>query len=171
MATFELTTTGHIAAAPGRVWAHLLDQEAIRCWLDGVTSVVSDGDEFLVRMGEESGEGWISGAVVDMDPRQRLTLRLDAPATNLIEARIEIELHAEEVGTTYELKVIGVPSVFGSLMLPLLRLRTEVAMARAVRGFRSAVEARGDRKDRPFDPPCPEREVPRVDLARMAAAV
>lgn len=169
MATFELQTNGHIAAAPGRVWAHLLDQEAIRCWLDGVTTVVMDGDEFLVRMGEEAGEGWISGEVLDLEPRERLVLRLEAPAANLVEARVEVALAPAEVGTTYELKVVGVPSLLGSLMLPILRLRTEVAMARAVRGFRSGVEARGDRKGRPFDPPCPERAVPRVEMARMAA--
>lgn len=176
MATFDLSMTGHIASAPARVWAHLLDQEAIRCWLDGVTSVVSNGDEFLVRMGDDGafdddGAGdWIRGEVVEMEPRERLVLRLEAPAANLVEARVEVKLSSDEVGTIYELNVVGVPSLFGSLMLPLLRLRTEVAMARAVRGFRSGIESRSARKDRPFDPPCPEREMARAEAARAAAS-
>ncbi len=169
MANFELSMNGHITAAPGRVWAHLVDQEAIPCWLDGVSSVVSDGDEFLVHAGEEFGLGWTSGEVIEADPRHRLQLRLDAPAANLIEARVEVVLTPAEGGTRYQLNVVGVPSLFGSMLLPLLRLRTEVAMARAVRGFRAALEVRGARKQRPFDAPCPERELPRVELARMAA--
>ncbi len=170
MATFELSLNGHVAAAPGRVWAHLVDQEAIPCWLEGVTSVVADGDELLVHAGEDGGGSWISGEVVQADPRQRLQFRLDTPAPNLIEARVEVELSQAEGGTRFEMKVVGVPSLLGNLMLPLLRLRTEVSMVRAVRGFRSALEQRADRKSRPFDPPCPERESHRIQRARLAAA-
>lgn len=169
MANFELSLNGHVAAAPGRVWAHLVDQEAIPCWLDGVSAVVMDGDEFLVHSGEESGLGWISGEVVEADPRRRLQIRLETPAANLIEARVDLTLTPEDGGTVFEMNVVGVPSFFGALMLPLLRLRTEVAMARAVRGFRAALEVRADRKTRPFDGPCPEQQAPRVQMARMAA--
>jgi len=169
MANFELCLKGHVSAPPGRVWAQLVDHDAIPCWLDGVSAVVADGDEFLVRAGEQTA--WIVGEVVDADPRRRLAVRLDAPVSHLIEARVEVALAPAEGGTSFEFKVVGVPSLFGSLVLPLLRLRVEVAMARAVRGFRAAVEVRADRRRRPFDDqPCAESELPSVEMARMAAS-
>ncbi len=188
MANFELSATGHLSANPAQVWAHLVDQDATPCWLEGVSSVVMDGDQLMVHLGGDLGPGWITGEVVSAsvtrdaltgevvpqpslraEPRERLELRLEAPAANLAEARVEIVLHEDEAGTIYELNVTGLPSLFGSLMTPLLRLRTEVAMARAVRGFRASLDARGHRKARPFDGPCPERAEPRLEIAAAVA--
>lgn len=177
MAAFDLITSGHVASAPARVWTHLLDQESIGCWLDGVTSVVSDGNEFLVRMGGEGASpaddtvaARIRGEVVEVDPPKKLVVRLVAPAPHLVEARVEVKLSSDEAGTLYELRVVGVPSRFGSWMLPFLRLRTEVAMARAVRGFRSGIEALSSRKNRVSDPPCPERATRRTETDRATAS-
>lgn len=169
MANFELSATGHLSANPAQVWAHLVDQDATPCWLEGVTSVVMDGDQLLVHLGGDLGPGWITGEVVGAEPRERLELRLETPAANLAEARVEIVLHEDDVGTIYELNVTGLPSLLGSLMTPLLRLRTEVAMARAIRGFRASLDARGHRKAHPFDGPCPERAEPPLGVAATAA--
>ena len=169
MSKVELRATGHLTATPAQVWAHLVDQDATPCWLEGVTSVVVDGDQLLVHLGDELGAGWIVGDVVRAEPRRQLEFRLETPAANVAEARVEIRLSEDDAGTVYELEVTGLPSLFGSLMLPLLRLRTEVAMARAVRGFRASLEGRSDRKDRPFDGPCPERAEPRLEVPASAA--
>lgn len=169
VANFELSLKGHVSAGPGRVWSHLLDQEAIPCWLEGVSAVAADGDRFLVRAGQDDSRDWISGEVLEADPRRRLELRLEDPAPNVREARIALTLSPDEAGTFFELVVVGVPSLLGGLMLPWLRLRSEVAMARAVRGFRAALEVRKDSKGGVADGPCPERAEPRVAAGRLAA--
>ena len=170
MASFELRLTGHVSAAPARVWAHLVDQETVPCWLDGVRSVVADGDEFLAHFHADHGGGWVSGEVVDAAPRERLQLRLESPGANVVEARVAVNLAPDEAGTLLDLRVTGVTSVLGRLVLPLVRFRAEVAMARALRGFRAALEARTRRKRGPFDAVCPEIAEADSTMAAAAAA-
>jgi len=171
MAPFEIVLNGHLPASPGRVWALLVDHAAVPCWLEGVSAVVSGGDEFLVLAGGAADQAWVLGEVIEVEPRRRLVIRLDDPAANLCEVRVGWSIVPDEAGTRFELRVTGVPGVFGTLLAPLLRLRAEVAMARAVRGFRAALEARGEGGRDPADAPCPEREARRAEMARAAATV
>jgi len=143
---FELRASGNVPAPPGRVWAQLLDRDRIPGWLEGIATVGGEGERVLVR--REQDPASIQGRVSDFDPRRRLALRFAEPTSLLREVRIEIALADADGGTDYDVRVHAEPRGVGSLLSPLLRFRSEVALVRAVGGFRAALDDGRERERR-----------------------
>ena len=169
VAKFEFHLRGHFQASPGRVWAQLVDQEALATWLAGVGALAADGDRFLLRLQGGANANWVEGQVLEVEPRRRLVVEVRDPTAQIAELRIGVSLEASEGGTRFALDVRGVASLVGLLVWPLVRLRAEVAMAQASRDFRGALDAHRDREKRPSDQIWPEHLLSSVEHARMQA--
>jgi polyketide cyclase/dehydrase/lipid transport protein len=137
VADLAVELSGRIEAPPEFVWSKLVDPDGSSEWLEDVEEVAVDGFE---RRSWRSGERWVEGRLVELTPQRRLSVRLDAPMPLLREAQLSIELTGEERGTRFTLALDGAPSGLGRVLRPWLRLRTEIALHRAVRSFRSATE-------------------------------
>ena len=147
MPEVEVEVAGRLDAEPARVWSRLIDRDGVAEWMDDVHSVAGDGEDAVARLsGDESG-GWIDVRVTDLEPRRHLGLRLDRPSSLLKEARVEVQLEPDEAGTVYRLGVRARPRMLARPLMPLVRLRAEVALHRAVRGFKAAMDA--DRRAKP----------------------
>ena len=137
MADLAIELSGRIDAPPEFVWSKLVDPDGSPDWLEDVQEVAVDGFE---RRSWRAGERWVDGQLVELAPQRRLSVRLDAPNALVREARLSVDLRAEERGTGFTLAVDASPSGLGRMLRPWLRLRTEIAMYRAIRSFRSATE-------------------------------
>jgi uncharacterized protein YndB with AHSA1/START domain len=137
VADLAVELSGRIEAPPEFVWCKLVDPEGSSDWLEDVQEVAVDGFE---RRSWRSGERWVEGRLLELAPQRRLSVRLDAPTSLLREARLSVELAGEEHGTRFTLAVDAAPNRLGRVLRPWLRLRTEIALHRAVRSFRSATE-------------------------------
>ena len=82
---------------------------------------------------------------------------------------MKVDLVESEGGTDFALLITAAPSFLGTLAVPLLRLGWEVTMARAVRGFRAALEVRGVERGEALEEVCREQHVPPAEAARLTA--
>lgn len=147
MPEVAVEVAGRLDAEPARVWSRLIDRDGVAEWMDDVDSLAGDGEDAVARLsGDETG-GWIDVRVTDLEPRRHLRLRLDRPSSLLKEARVEVDLEPDDEGTAYRLGVRARPRMLARPLMPLVRLRAEVALHRAVRGFKAAMDAdrRGER--------------------------
>ncbi len=166
MAGFEICFEVEIDATPGRVWAQLIDRDALPGWCDGVRGAAVDGERLLVLMAVTDGPERIEGRLLQVDPRRRLEFVLEDPASNVRRARVAIELEGREERTLATIRVQGWPGLLGGLMQPLLRLRAEVLITRALRGFRARLDRRTGRQNRPVRS---TPSLPAVETARLVA--
>lgn len=143
MSEVAVEVAGHLDAKPARVWSRLMDREAVAEWMDDVDSLAGDGEDAVARLSGDDSGGWVDVRVTDLEPRRHLGLRLDRPSSLLKEARVEVELEPDADGTAYRLGVRARPRMLARPLLPLVRLRAEVALHRAVRGFKAAMDAEG----------------------------
>jgi uncharacterized protein YndB with AHSA1/START domain len=141
MAPIEFEVAGRLEAEPARVWSRLIDSESVAEWLDDVTSVAADGESAVARLAGEDGRSWVDVRVTDVEPRRHLGIHLNRPSSLLREARVNVELSPDASGTAYRLGVVCRPHLLARLLSPLVRLRAEVALQRAVRGFKALVDA------------------------------
>jgi hypothetical protein len=141
MSQIEFEVAGFLAADPTRVWSRLIDSESVAEWLDDVTSVASDGEGGVARLAGSDCRSWIDVRVTDLEPRRHLALHLDRPSALLRDARVRVELTPDAAGTAYRLGVVCRPYLLARPFSPLVRLRAEVALQRAVRGFKALVDA------------------------------
>ena len=142
MSAFEVELSGRIAAPPETAWAMLADRDAVSHWLEDVESVSGDGDRLLVRYAPGADGEWIEGTIRKLVPRERLALALSQPSRLLSQADVDLELGPHDGGTSYRLKVACHARPLWSVLSPFLRIRTQVALHRAVRGFRAELDAR-----------------------------
>jgi uncharacterized protein YndB with AHSA1/START domain len=139
MSAFEIELSGCIEASPEATWAFLSDRDAVPTWLDDVTAVTAEGSRLLVQRSPGPDGAWIEGTIRESVPHERLALGLTDPSPLLSQAEVQLLLNPDEAGTAYRLKVACQARPLWSVLSPLLRLRAQVALHRAVRGFRAAV--------------------------------
>lgn len=142
MSAFEVELSGRIEATPETAWALLSDPHSVHQWLDDVESVEGVGDCLRVRYSPGSDGEWIEGRIRELVPHERLALALTDPSRLLSRADVDVELGPYDGGTSYRLKVACRARPIWSVLSPLLRLRAQVALHRAVRGFRAGLADR-----------------------------
>lgn len=142
MSAFEVEVSGRVAAPPEAAWAILADRDAVPQWLEDVEAVSGEGDHLLVRYGPGTAGEWVQGTIRKFVPRERLALVLSQPSRLLSRAEVDLELGPNDGGTSYRLKVACRARPLWSVLSPLLRIQTQVALHRAVRNFRAELDAR-----------------------------
>ena len=142
MSAFEIELSGCIEASPEATWDILSDRDAVPKWLDDVTAVTGEGSRLLVQRSPGPAGEWIEGTIRESVPGERLALGLTDPSRLLSQAEVQLLLGPDDGGTAYRLKVACQARAPWSVLSPLLRLRAQVALHRAVRGFRAAVADR-----------------------------
>jgi len=149
---FSLQAHSFLAAPPEVVWRHLVDRDSVASWLEGIEALTGGGDRFATRRTSEPCSVPIEGRVLQLVPAQRLRVVLRAPWRLLREIELAVELTAAERGTRIDAEVTYRLTLLGRLLRPLVRLRAEIALHRASRGFRAALEdelARSRHRARP----------------------
>lgn len=142
MSAFEIELSGCIEASPETTWAFLSDRDAVPRWLDDVAAVTGEGSRLLVQRSPGPNGEWIEGTIRESVPLERLELGLTDPTRLVSQAEVQLLLGPEDGGTAYRLKVACQARPLWSVLSPLLRLRAQVALHRAVRGFRAGVADR-----------------------------
>jgi uncharacterized protein YndB with AHSA1/START domain len=168
MSAFEIELSGCIEAPPETTWAFLSDRDAVPKWLDDVTAVTGEGSRLLVQRSPGPNGEWIEGTIRESIPQERLALGLTDPTRLLSQAEVQLLLGPDDGGTAYRLKVACQARPLWSVLAPLLRLRAQVTLHRAVRGFRAGVadkiaaERRRERSAReaPAEPSATSRGLP-----------
>ena len=140
MPHFSLEADGFVAAPPDVVWNQLVDRESVSAWLDGIERLSGVGERFATRRAEQPCSQAIEGHVLRMERQRRLGLVLRAPWRLLREIELDIQLASEDRGTRVELRAIYRLRWPGWLLQPWLRLRARIALHRASRGFRAAID-------------------------------
>jgi uncharacterized protein YndB with AHSA1/START domain len=151
VAEFSLRAAGVVNAPAELVWRHLVDRESVSSWLDGVERLTGAGDRFATRRANEPCSVPIEGRVLELGSDSHVRLLLRAPWRLLREIEVDIALSPDPDGPGTDVVVHAVFRLraLAWLLQPLLRLRAEVALYRAVRGFRAAVEDEAARRRRP----------------------
>jgi len=137
---FSLEAGGFIAAPPDVVWSQLIDRESVSAWLDGIEHLSGVGERFATRRATQPCSQAIEGRVVRMERQRHLGLLLRAPWRLLREIELDIQLASEDRGTRVELRASYRLRWPGWLLQPWLRLRARIALHRASRGFRAAID-------------------------------
>jgi len=151
---FSLHTDSFLAAPRDLVWRQLVDRESVSAWFDGIERLTGVGERFATRRATEPCSSPVEGRVLELERERRLRLVLSAPWHLLREIELEIELTPDDYGTRVELSAAYRLRLLGWVVRPLVRLRAEIALRRASRGFRAAIEdevarRRRRRADRP----------------------
>lgn len=137
---FALQVRGFLAAPPDVVWRHLVDRDSVASWLDGIDALTGGGDRFTTRRADEPSSAPVEGRVLQLVPGERLRIELRAPWRLLRGIELTIELTPVDGGTRIGVEATYRLTLLGRLLRPLVRLRAEVALHRASRGFRSSLE-------------------------------
>lgn len=90
----------------------------------------------------------IEGRVLTIERERRLRVVLGAPWHLLRRIDLDLRLEPAEVGTILAVDATWHLSWLGWLVRPLVRLRADIALRRAARGFRAAVEDEAARRRR-----------------------
>jgi uncharacterized protein YndB with AHSA1/START domain len=137
---FSLEANGFLAAPLDVVWNQLVDRESVSDWLDGIEQLSGSGARFATRRAAQPCSAPIEGKVLRLERERRLVLLLRAPWHLLREIELDIELAPEDRGTRVALCATHRLRPLGWLVRPLLRLRAQIALHRASRGFRAAID-------------------------------
>lgn len=140
MPSFSLQASAVLAAPRDLVWTRLVDRDAVAGWLDDVDHLTGSPERFATRRATEPCSVPIEGRVLTIERERRLRVLLSAPWHLLREIELDLRLHPEDVGTRLSLDATYRLSWLGWLVRPLVRLRADIALRRAARGFRAAVE-------------------------------
>lgn len=154
MAEFSVEVSGRVAAPLPLVWAGLTDLGTVAQWLDRVDETEPDEDSGPLQGRWRVGRRWISGTIVDLEAPRRLSILLRDPTSFVREIRLTIRLAAAERGTAFRVELDGDASGMAAALRPWLRLRAEIELYGAVRGFRSWIEERAQTA-RPEPPSAP----------------
>lgn len=109
-------------------------------WLDDVDQVTGSAERFATRRATQPCSVPIEGRVLIIERERRLRVVLTASWHLLREIELDLQLDADEVGTRLSLQATYRLRWLGWLARPLVRLRADIALRRAARGFRAAVE-------------------------------
>jgi len=147
--SFSLTTEASLLASPDVVWGQLVDRDSVADWFEGLESLSGSTESFSTRRATEGPCSCpLEGSVDALEPERHLAVTFRAPWRLLRSIALDVTLHPEDAGTrvqilaAYELRGVGL------LLRPLVRLRAEVALYRAVRAFRAAAEDETARRRR-----------------------
>lgn len=140
MLSFRLQASAVLAAPRDLVWSRLVDRESVTGWLDDVDRITGSPERFATRRAAQPCSVPVEGQVLEIDRERRLRVVLRAPWHLLREIELELRLDPEDVGTRLAVDATYRLSWLGWLVRPLVRLRADIAMRRAARGFRAAVE-------------------------------
>jgi uncharacterized protein YndB with AHSA1/START domain len=135
-----LEADGFVAAPPDVVWSQLVDRESVAAWVDDIEPLSGAGERFATRRSSAPCSPTIEGRVTHLERERRLALVLHGPWRLLREIALEIDLSPDEGGTRVRLRAIHSLRWAGLLLRPLLRLRAQIALHRASRGFRAAID-------------------------------
>lgn len=138
-----------LAAPRDLVWSRLVDRDAVSGWLDDVDHLTGSPERFATRRANEPCSVPIEGSVLAIERERRLRVILRAPWHLLREIELDLRLQPAEVGTILSVDATWRLSWLGWLVRPLVRLRADIALRRAARGFRAAVEEEAARRRRP----------------------
>jgi uncharacterized protein YndB with AHSA1/START domain len=138
--SFRLQASAVLAAPRDLVWSRLVDRDAVSGWLDDVDHLTGSLDRFATRRATEPCSAAVEGRVLAIERERRLRVVLRAPWHLLREIELDLALVPEEVGTRLCLDATYHLSWLGWVVRPLVRLRADIALRRAARGFRAAVE-------------------------------
>ena len=138
--SFDLQASAVLAAPRDLVWSRLVDRDAVSGWLDDVDHLTGSPGRFATQCAAEPCVGPIEGRVLAIERERRLRVVLRAPWRLLREIELDLRLEPAEVGTILSVDATWHLSWLGWLVRPLVRLRADIALRRAARGFRAAVE-------------------------------
>lgn len=130
------------------MWSRLVDRDAVSGWLDDVDHLTGSPERFATQCAAEPCVGPIEGRVLAIERERRLRVVLRAPWRLLREIELDLRLEPAEVGTILSVDATWHLSWLGWLVRPLVRLRADIALRRAARGFRAAVEDEAARRRR-----------------------
>lgn len=145
--SFRLQASAVLAAPPDLVWSRLVDRDAVAGWLDDV-DISGSPKGFATRRATEPCCSPVEGRILEIDREHRLRVVLRAPWRMLREIELDLRLDPEDVGTRLSVDATYELSWVGWLARPLVRLRADVALRRAARSFRAAVEDEAARRRR-----------------------
>ncbi len=141
MPSFSLTTEASLLASPDVVWGQLVDRDSVAGWFEGLESLSGSNESFSTHRATDGPCSCpLEGSVDAFEPQRHLAVTFRAPWRLLRSIALDVTLEPEDGGThvriraSYELRGVG------ALLRPLVRLRAEVALYRAVRAFRAAAE-------------------------------
>ncbi|MBY0274663.1 hypothetical protein K2Z84_04915 [Candidatus Binatia bacterium] len=137
-----------LAAPRDLVWSRLVDRDAVAGWLDDVDHLTGSPERFATQCAAERCVGPIEGRVLTIERERRLRVVLRAPWRLLREIDLDLRLQPAEVGTILSVDATWHLSWLGWLVRPLVRLRADIALRRAARAFRAAVEDDAARRRR-----------------------
>ena len=146
--SFDLQASAVLAAPRDLVWSRLVDRDAVSGWLDDVDHLTGSPERFATQCAAEPCVGPIEGRVLAIERERRLRVVLRAPWRLLREIELDLRLEPAEVGTILSVNATWHLSWLGWLVRPLVRLRADIALRRAARGFRAAVEDEAARRRR-----------------------
>ena len=128
------------------MWSRLVDRDAVSGWLDDVDHLTGSPGRFATQCAAEPCVGPIEGRVLAIERERRLRVVLRAPWRLLREIELDLRLEPAEVGTILSVDATWHLSWLGWLVRPLVRLRADISLRRAARGFRAAVEDEAARR-------------------------
>ncbi|HZR84380.1 MAG TPA: SRPBCC family protein [Candidatus Binatia bacterium] len=142
MPGFEVEVSGRVAAPPVLVWEALTDLSSVAEWLDRVDEVDA-GPEPVAGEGRwRVGRRWVVGGIVEVEPRRKLVLVLREATSLVRQVRVAIRIAPGDRGTAFHVHLAGDAAGIATPLRPWLRLRAEIELHRAVRGFRAWIEER-----------------------------
>lgn len=148
MPSFDVQASAVLAAPRDLVWSRLVDRDAVAGWLDDVDRLTGSPEHFATQCASERCSGPIEGRVLAIERERRLRVVLRAPWRLLREIELDLRLQPAEVGTILSVEATWHLSWLGWLVRPLVRLRADIALRRAARAFRAAVEDEAARRRR-----------------------
>lgn len=148
MPSFRVQASAVLAAPRDLVWSRLVDRDAVSGWLDDIDHLTGSSERFATRRAKEPCSVPIEGRVLEIERERRLRVVLRAPWHLLREIELDLRLAPAEVGTILSVEATWHLSWLGWLVRPLVRLRADIALRRAARGFRAAVEDEAARRRR-----------------------
>jgi uncharacterized protein YndB with AHSA1/START domain len=146
--SFRLEASAVVAAPRDLVWRRLVDRDAVPGWLDDVDQLTGSAERFATRRAGERCGTPIEGRVTELQHERALRVRLRAPWHLLREIELGLRLESDEVGTRVDVDATYHLRWLGWMLKPLVRLRAEIALHRAARGFRAALEDEASRRRR-----------------------
>ncbi|MBM4242896.1 MAG: hypothetical protein FJ148_03660 [Deltaproteobacteria bacterium] len=147
MSSFRLQASAVLASPRDLVWSRLVDREAVAGWLDDV-DISGSPARLSTQRASRACCGAVEGLVLEIERERRLRVLLRAPWRLLREIELDLTVRPEDVGTRLSVHATYHLSWRGWLVRPLVRLRADVALRRAARAFRAAVDAEATRRRR-----------------------
>jgi uncharacterized protein YndB with AHSA1/START domain len=146
MSGFSIELSGRVGAPLPMVWEALTDLESAAQWLDRVDDAEHAVGEGAQQSRWRVGRRWIVGGIVEIEPRRKVVLVLRDTSSLIRQVRVVVRLSPGDRGTWFHVELAGDAAGMAAPLKPWLRLRAEIELHRAVRGFRAWIEERAQRE-------------------------